>query len=64
MLTKLALLLLLVAVVFYGGKALARLGQGIAAERSPGRDDKPSLQPCPRCQAYVVGGRCDCGRSA
>ena len=72
MLTKIALLLLLLVVVFYGGRAMARLSQA-APGRGPGRgsgraarrDTGPpatetQLQECPRCGAFVPGGDCDC----
>ena len=64
MLTKISLLLLLIIVVFYGGRALARLGQAPAPRRRrPERKASATqLVECPRCGAYVPDGRCNCGQ--
>ena len=66
MLTKLALLLLLIIAVFYGGRALTRLGQaattGASRRSSKKQASATQLKECPRCGAYVPGGRCNCGQ--
>lgn len=64
MLTKFALLLLLIFAVFYGGRALARLGKAPAPRRRPERKASATqLVECPRCGAYVPDGRCNCGQN-
>ena len=66
MLTKLALLLLLIIAVFYGGRALTRLAQATTSSTSRRSREKQAsptqLEECPRCGAYVPGGRCNCGQ--
>ncbi len=66
MLTKIALLLLLIIAVFYGGRALTRLGQATTTSTSRRSSEKRAsatqLEECPRCGAYVPGGRCNCGQ--
>ncbi len=64
MLTKIAVVLLLIFVLFYGAVAIARLGLAPRRQQRRQRDERSSSQllECPRCGAYVPEGSCDCGR--